>query len=364
MNRGGLETFIMNVYRELDRNKIQFDFLVHTEENCAYDNEIRNLGGKIFSVPSRKQSLIKNYTALNNFFRNHTEYKIVHQHLSSLTYITPLIIASKYNIPVKIVHGHSTQQGGNLIHKYMHKLNQLFIDFYATDYFACSDLAAKFLYPSKIIKNNTYKIINNAINIDNFVFNKKQRDLKRKEFNIKNKFVIGHIGSFRYAKNHKFLIDIFNYINEENNDIVLMLVGDGSLKSDIEDKVKKLNLTNNVIFTGVRSDVSDLLQLMDVFVMPSHYEGLPVTVIEAQTAGLPCVLSKSITNEVEIIDNFNWCSLNDEISVWADKILKYQETNIKRNTRKEIIDAGFDIKNITINLMNFYINKHKNVQNN
>lgn len=358
MNRGGIETFIMNIYRKIDIKKVQFDFLVHTNEECAYDQEIKDLGGKIYSVPSRKKGLIKNYKALNTFFKNHSEYKIIHHHLSSLTYVAPLKIASKYNVPVRIVHSHNTKQGGHWLHKYIHKINQLFVKSFATDYFACSDLAAKWLYPNNIYKKNKFEIINNAIDTDDFVFNENSRNLKRKEFNLKDEFVIGHVGRFHPQKNHNFLIDIFKYINDRNKETKLLLIGDGNLRSDIKIKAKKLNLKDDVIFTGVRSDIPDLLNLMDVFVMPSHHEGLPVTLVEAQAAGLPCVLSNNITNEVEIIDNVDWCDLDDNLSVWSEKILKYKSTNIKRDTRKEIIEAGFDTKHVADELMKFYLKKY------
>lgn len=357
MNRGGLETFIMNIYRKIDRTKVQFDFLVHTNEECAYDQEIKDLGGKMYSVPNRRKGLLKYYKALNTFFKNHSEYKIVHQHLSSLTNVAPLKIASKYKVPVRIVHSHNTKQGGYWLHKYIHKFNQLFVKSFATHYFACSDLAAKWLYPNNIYEKNKFEIINNAIDTDDFLFNANSRNSIRKEFNFEDKFVIGHVGRFHPQKNHDFLIDVFKYINERNKDTKLLLIGDGYLRSDIKRKAKKLDLMDNVIFTGVRSDIPDLLNSMDVFVMPSHHEGLPVTVVEAQASGLPCVLSNNITNEVEIIGNVDWCDLDDNLSVWSKKILKYKNANIKRNTREKIIEAGFDTKHVANELMKFYLKK-------
>jgi len=355
MDRGGIETFIMNIYRNIDRNKIQFDFLLSTQKECAYNNEIRNLGGKIFYVPPRKSGILKNRKALNDFFKKHREYKIVHQHVSSLTNVEPLKIAKKYHIPIRIIHSHNTNQGGSHIHKYIHKYNQLFVESFATHYFACSNLAAKWLYPPKQYKEKNFKIINNGIDVDKFIYNNEIRDTYRKKLGIENKFVIGHVGRFHPQKNHEFLIEIFRAVVNRNKNSLLLLVGDGSLRQYIEEKVNRLKLTDNVMFAGVRSDIPELLQAMDVFVMPSYHEGLPVTLVEAQSACLPCVLSKNITDEIEILDNIKWCDLSDDLSIWVDNILYFMKNTIRRNTKKEIIDAGFDINNVAHELQQIYI---------
>lgn len=355
MSRGGVETLLMNIYRNIDRNKIQFDFLVHTEKESDYNQEIKKLGGKIFFVPPRNQGVLKNYNALNSFFKAHKEYKIVHQHVSSLSYITPLKVARKNGVPVRIVHSHNTQQGGNGLHKFIHKYNQMHVKKISTHYLACSKAAAKWLYPKKQYLNGEYEIINNAVNTDNFIFNEEVRCIKRKELGIENKFVIGHIGRFMHQKNHDYLVDIFKTVYDKDNNSILLLVGDGELRSAVEKKVKNLNLTDHVIFTGVRSDIPELLQAMDVFVMPSYHEGLPVTIVEAQAADLPCVLSNEITKEVEILETVRWCSLSDNSSIWAEKVLLYLNSRNRTNTSHEIADAGFDIKNTTNNLTKSYL---------
>lgn len=352
MDLGGAETFIMNLYRNIDRSKIQFDFLLHTDKECYYNEEIRRLGGKIYSVPSRRNSLFDNKKALDNFFKEHNEYKIIHQHSSSLSYIQPLISAKKNNIPIRIIHGHNVNQSGSKIHKYIHKINQLLIDNYATDYFACSDLSAMWMYGKK--KNSTYKIINNAIITDNFAFSKSIRKSIRQELNIEDKFVIGHVGRFHYQKNHEFLIDIFKEIHYKNKESVLLLVGDGSDRLKIEEKVRKLGLEECVIFLGIRDDVNKLFQAMDVFVFPSKYEGLGIVLIEAQASGIKCFTSKDVVPySVKVTNLVEFLELNNNPKEWAKSILKDCMYN-RKNTVGEIKRNKYDIREISEDLQEWY----------
>ncbi|APM41312.1 hypothetical protein BS101_16930 [Clostridium kluyveri] len=355
MDRGGIETFIMNVYRNIDRSKVQFDFLMHTKRECAYNSEIFKLGGRIYYVPPRNQGILKNRKELNEFFEKHSEYKIVHQHVSSLSYITPLKIAKKYNIPIRIIHSHNTKQGGNFLHKYIHYWNRLFIKYYATNYFACSDLAAKWLYGRKQYNLGNFTTINNGIEVEKFTYNNNIRDKVRAELGVSNKIVIGNIGRFSYQKNHEFLIDIFNNIYQKSDNFTLLLVGDGELRSHIQNKVKDLKLQDNVIFTGIRSDIPYILQAMDIFVMPSHYEGLPVTLVEAQAAGLPCVVSSNITRQIKITSDIIYINLSDSVEYWSKCVMKLVSNHVRKNTKQQIIDAGFSIKIIAKYLENKYI---------
>ncbi|MFA6808436.1 MAG: glycosyltransferase, partial [Eubacteriales bacterium] len=242
MDMGGLETFIMNIYRKIDRDKVQFDFLMHTDKECVFSKEIRSLGGNLFNVPERNRGVLNNKKALNSFFKEHPEYSIVHQHLNSLSYIEPLKAAKRNNVRVRIIHGHSTKEGGSKIHNLLHCWNKLFIKRYITDYFACSDLSAKWLFSKKIYRSGAYQIINNGIDTDLFGFKYEVRNRMRKELNIVDKFVVGLVGRFSYPKNHEFLIDIFESIHKKNNSSVLLLVGDGEMRSSIEYKLKEKGL--------------------------------------------------------------------------------------------------------------------------
>ncbi|MFG6496244.1 glycosyltransferase family 1 protein [Fictibacillus sp. UD] len=356
MNRGGLETFIMNVYRNIDRSKIQFDFLVHTDKKCDFDDEIIALGGKIIKIPTRKYGFLANRKVLEEFFNEYKDYKIIHQHLSSLSYIVPLKTAKRHSVPVRIVHSHSTREGGSFLHNFIHKWNRVFINSYATHYFSCSDLASKWMFNKQVLNSNSYRIINNGIQTSIFSFNKEKRNMVRDNLGLDEKFVVGHVGRLTYPKNHEFLIDIFNeYLKTEPNS-VLLLVGDGELRSQIEKKIKDLNLENKVILTGKRDDISELLQAMDVFIFPSHFEGLPVTLVEAQASGLPCIVSDNVTKQVKITDNIAYVKLDNTISTWIETIFEFKKRHIRRDRSEYIIKARFDIETIAQDLQDFYLN--------
>lgn len=354
MDRGGLETSIMDLYRNIERSKIQFDFLVHTEKKGDYDDEIYSLGGQIFYVVPRNKGIIANRKSLDNFFKKHSDYKIVHAHASSLSYLEPLIYAKKYKIPVRILHSRSTNENGRFIHKYLHTLNRIFLKKIATNYFACSDLAAVWMFGRKMTNENKCVIIKNARNIDEFIYNPIIRNIKRDELALKDKFVIGHVGRFTEAKNHMFLINVFKEIRKAYIDSVLILVGDGNLRHEIETKIKQLNLQDNVMLLGVRSDISDLLQTFDVFLFPSLWEGLPGTVVEAQSSGLPCVISNTITKQVKASDLLEFVSLKESAKYWADKVLSYNSGYERKDMRNEMVKSGFDIKESTKWLQKFY----------
>lgn len=354
MNRGGLETFIMNVYRSIDRSKLQFDFLVHVDREGAFDNEISTLGGKIFYVSPRNQGILKNHKTLDKFFKAHPEYKIVHQHVSSLSYIEPLKVAKIHGVPIRIVHAHSTQEGGSTLHKYIHLWNRIFIKSYATHYFACSDFAARWLLGKKMFEDGEYKIIKNGIETSKYRYNFAKRIEIRKALGINNKFVLGHVGGFSYAKNHTFLIDLFKHICETSSDFVMLLIGDGQLRENIEAKIDSYGLKNSIIMTGVRDDVPDLLQAMDIFIFPSYYEGLPVALIEAQASGLPCLVSDSITRQVKVTNNVEYINLSSPIYYWVSKINEIKRHYKRQDQSKQVIDKGFDIKKIAQHLQELY----------
>lgn len=352
MGRGGLETMLMNYYRNIDRNKVQFDFLVHRDFEADYDKEILSLGGKIYHVP-RLVPWSKSYKDnLCRFFTEHPEYKIVHVHQDCLSSVA-LECAEKSDVPVRIAHSHNSNQDKNLkyiIKKYYMKK----IPDYATDLFACGSEAGRWMFG-----DSDFKVLPNAIDAGTYVFKESVRDEVRKEFCIGGEFLIGHTGRFNPQKNHSFLIDIFEKCLKINSNIKLMLVGDGNGKNEIQEKVKKLGIDKSVIFAGVRSDVDRLLQAMDVFVFPSIYEGLPVTMVEAQAAGLPCVISDKVPSECIIAkDLVQVKSLSDSAASWAECILSKEGTK-RKNFSGDIIKSGFDIKSAAKWLEEFYIGKAK-----
>jgi glycosyltransferase involved in cell wall biosynthesis len=357
MNRGGAETMIMNLYRNTDRSKIQFDFIVHTEDKCAFDDEIRDLGGEIFRIPAYNgKNHITYMKKWKNFFEDHPEYKIVHGHVRSTASIY-LKIAKRYGL-VTIAHSHSTSSGKG-ISAIAKNILQYPIRHTADYLFACSNSAGEWLFGKKIYKNENFIVLNNAIDSQKFVFDEKIRKEKRKELGIDDKFVIGHVGRFNTPKNHVFLIDIFNEVHKKNDNALLLLVGEGDLQDSIQKKVYHLGLEKNVIFTGVRSDVTELLQAMDTFVFPSLYEGLGIAAIEAQASGLTCFVSKEIPDEVILTNSIKKISLNEKAEVWVNNILKTTEYERKdKDNINEIIKSGYDIKTSSKWLMNFYLDKH------
>ncbi len=349
MNRGGLETMIMNYYRNIDRTKVQFDFLVHRDYKCDYDDEIEKLGGKIYRLPRLNPFSFDYRKRLNNFFKTHTEYAIVHVHQDCLSSII-LKSAYKNKVKVRIAHSHTENQDRNL--KYIIKLfYRQFIPKYATHLVACGKDAGEWMFHGA-----DFEIINNAIDVEKYIYNTNSRKKIRKEFNISDgEFVIGHIGRFSPVKNHTFILDVFAEI-VKNIDAKLLLVGGGDLKDYIKEKSIKLGISDKVIFTGVRPDVPDLLQAMDVFLFPSLYEGLGIVLIEAQTAGLHTFISNTVPKQSIISEKLmQQLSLSMPIKDWANAIIncKYKE---RTDCTCDVINAGYDIKSEAIKLQNFYMN--------
>ncbi|MCA0981207.1 glycosyltransferase family 1 protein [Exiguobacterium aestuarii] len=352
MNRGGAETMIMNIYRNIDRSKVQFDFVVHTELECDFDDEIQRLGGKIYKVPLYNGKNHFQYSqAWKLFFEDHPEYRIIHGHVRSTASVY-LSIAKRYKL-VTIAHSHNTSSGTGFS-AFAKNVLQYPIRYIADHLFACSNSAGQWLYGFNSMRKKNFHIINNSIATQDFIFNYQSRERIRKEFQVENKFVIGHVGRFHKQKNHDFLIDVFKSIHEKNGNSILMLVGDGPLRKSIEEKVKNVGLTNQVIFTGVRSDIPELLQAMDVFAFPSLYEGLGIVAVEAQAAGLPCIVSDKLPNEVLVTNLIKKEKIN-KTKYWVNSILEFNETKERTDTSDQIKSNGYDIEESTEWLERFYL---------
>lgn len=356
MGSGGAEALIMNVYRNIDRKKVQFDFLLRSEEDLYFE-EIKSLGGKVFIMPSFPRHAWKNYIETKKFLESHKEYSIIHVHGNALIYMNALLIAKNKGIPCRVMHSHNTQTR-RPIYRIVHEFNKLFIENIATDYFACSNVAGKWMF-----KNKQYKLINNAIDVEKFLYNEEYRKNIREELHLEGKFVIGHIGRFLYSKNHEFIIDIFKKVFDQNSDALLVLVGSGPLEQRIRNKVKELGLSNNVIFTGVRSDVYKLLQAFDLFLFPSYFEGLPVTLIEAQASGLRCIVSSEVSDEVKISELVDFIDLQQPLEYWVNEILKNSLGYERQNMYDQIKSSGYSIKEMAGDLEEFYLNKETQLLN-
>lgn len=354
MNRGGAEIMIMNLYRNIDREKVQFDFMVHTEEEGVFDKEIKLYGGHIYYVPwYTGENHFQYKKAWRAFFKAHHEYKIIHGHVRSTAAIY-LKIANEFKI-ITIAHSHNTSSGKGFsaIAKY---ILQYPIRYTADYLFACSNFAGYWLFGKKACHKDNYFVLKNAINTKIFTYNENIRDQKRDEWHVSDNYVIGHVGRFHSQKNHDFLIDVFKTIHDQCNKAVLLLVGEGHLKNSIEKKVAELGLKECVIFAGLRSDIPEILQAMDVFLFPSLFEGLPVTLIEAQAAGLPCVVSDKITDEVKITkDLVSFVSLNESFEQWGAIVLKAADNFERKDRQIEIEKSGYDIVTTTQWMQAFYL---------
>ena len=353
MNHGGAQSFIMNLYRNIDRSKIQFDFVVHTLDEGIYDNEINILGGKIFPCPKYTGKNHFEYVSWwKTFFREHPEYYVIHGHVRSTAFIF-LNIAKHYGL-VTISHSHSTSSGKGL--KAIVKNIMQYPIRYTADYlFACSKVAGDWLFGNKACASDKFHIVNNSIDAERFTFDEKIRCEKRKEFNLQDKFVIGHVGRFTPEKNHSGLIKIFKEVHDIKNNSVLLLVGDGELRQTIEVEIENLGLKDSVIFAGVRSDIDELMQAMDIFVFPSLWEGLGIVVIEAEASGLRSIVANTIPKETFITDLVEALPLKESPEVWAKKILSHNHNYERKNTFEDITMNGYNIRDNAKWIENFYL---------
>lgn len=355
MDAGGIETQLMRIYRNIDRTKIQFDFLVHRREKGVYDDEIISLGGKIYYVePFNPFHHIKYVKSMDAFFKEHPEYKIfiVHSELS----LWPLKVAKKHELPIRICYSHNGRSNFCLKRIFM-DLEKIFIKRYCNIMFAVSKLAATYTFGKKAVKENKVKIIKNGVMVEEYRFNQKIRELKRKELNLNDKLIIGHIGRFMVQKNHMFLLDIFNEIIKIRKDAHLILVGEGRLQEEIETKIEKMNLNSNVTFLGIRKDVNELMMAMDLMILPSLYEGFPNVAIEAQASSLPIYISNTITKEALFTSYCKQIDLNLSALEWARIIIEDIDNNYKRCDMVNIIkEKGHSILDTVKWYEEFYLN--------
>ncbi|MEB3100782.1 glycosyltransferase family 1 protein [Ferviditalea candida] len=320
MNRGGLETMLMNYYRQLDRGRIQFDFMVHRAEKGYYDDEILKLGGKIYRMPQIRPGNYRLYfRMLDEFFATHREYKVVHSHINENSSFV-LRAAKRAGVPCRIAHSHLSDLGIDI--KLPFRLYARFaMKDYPNRYFACSKKAGQWLFGKRKSDSNQITVLNNAVNVRDFKYDEALRNQAKLEFDAGDRLVIGHIGRFVKQKNHSFLLDVFKAVHDKRPDSLLIMIGDGPLRPAIEDKADQLGLTGNVRFLGVRADIPRLMQGMDLFLFPSLFEGLPVVLVEAQAAGLRCVVSDTITSETDVTGRLDFVSLKASPDAWADIIL-------------------------------------------
>ncbi len=360
MLRGGIQSLVIDWVSRFDKKKIHVDFLLLDDGNkYELEDTLKELGCNVYKLKGiwirNPFDYIKYAKAMNNFFKNHHDYKVVHMHSTSKNYMV-LKYAKKYGIPIRVAHSHAlgfqtTSHLKVMIGNFLKKSLLL----YATDYFACSNLAGQWLFGNDIIYSKNFKVIHNGVDLKKYAFNLTVRNKIRKMYKIgSNEVVIGHVGRFAAQKNHEFLIDIFNEYHKINSNSRLLLVGTGILEESIKKKAQDLKIEDKVIFAGFRNDVNNYMQAMDLFVLPSIFEGLGLVLIEAQASGLPCFTSKDVVpKEAHVSNLLTFINLNNNAREWANII--NNSKLIRTNVSEKIKLNGYDISETTLELQNFYL---------
>lgn len=359
-NIGGMETYLMNQYRHLNHDKIRYDFVnITADRPMVFREEIQRNGDTVYAVCRRSKNPIKHYWDWYKLLqKNKGKYDAIVLNACNLHYVFPIVIGAIMGISKRIIHSHNSGEEINLSfkRKLMIQFNKWLVKLFATDYWACSEVAGKWMFG-----NHPFTVIHNAIDVTMFEYNSVVRQQKRDELGIQDKFIIGHVGRFSYQKNHEFIIDVFSELTKQQPNAILLLIGDavaGELEylDRAKQKVATLDLQDKVKFLGMRTDVNELMQALDCFVLPSHFEGFPMVGVEAQTAGLPCFFSTNITTDLGITPLGHFISLQESPSHWAKEIVA--SSNVKRkNMNQYIQNAGYDINTEIVKVEKFYLSE-------
>lgn len=364
MERGGTESVIMNWYRNIDKNEVQFDFTTMQEHRCAYDDEIESMGGKIIYVPPRaKVGNLNHFKAIYKCIKENGPYDVVHSHMNYHGGLVALA-AKLAGVKTIVCHAHNTEDVTEqtlkrktetaVLRNLMHRCS--------TNLLACGKEAGKFVFG----ENAKFKVINNAVDIEKFKpkdeeMNNEIKALKDK-YDLNNKLILGHIGRFNIQKNHKFIVEILKDLKKKNDDFKFLFIGDGELKEEILNSIKNEGLENNILYLGLQSNINIWLNIMDLLIFPSLFEGLPVVLVEAQSTGLPCIISNKISQDVDLgLKLVKFLSIDGSAEKWVNEIINNTMT---RETNKEKIKEQLKVKGYYLNdnikmLMNIYTNKSK-----
>lgn len=337
---GGLENFIMNLYEKIDKEKFQFDVAVHLRKENDYTEKIRAMGGEVYELPRLTKAPLRSLQQLYRLVRRN-QYPIVIRHTANAL-VAPQLLVSRLAGARTICHSHNETDPQKLLHK----LGRILMNVSVCDRIACSDKAGKWMFGKK-----DFKLVHNAIDIEKFTYSAQKEERIRKEFQLGNKKVYGHIANFIESKNHGYLLRIFQELSELDKEAVFFCLGEGESRPEIEEEIKRLKLQDKVILTGIRKDVEDFMSCFDVLIFPSVFEGLPLTLIEAQAAGLPCLISDTITKEVVVTEGLvEYLSIQEEPVKWAEKVVTMLSKEPKEKTRRcqlySIKDAGYDMNTL------------------
>ena len=356
----GIESFIMNMYRHTDTEKVQFDFLVTRDQPEYYDEEIRQLGGRKFCIDHTATGntfvrVFKEAISIRRFLKANP-YEVIHLHTCTPLRALYLVAAKTAGVKTRIIHSHSAEVAGKSVLKRMiYALSRQLIPLFGTHYFACSKAASRWLYPKRIWKTDKDRVFYNGIDTARFAYNADRRACLRRQLQLEDQYVLVHTGRFLPQKNQSFLVDILEALIRDCPQAHLLLLGKGELQPEVEQKVRQLGLQEHVTFLGVRSDVPDILSLSDCYVMPSLYEGLPVAGVEAQCNGLPCIFSTDITDEVALTENITFLSLQQPVSDWVAAIRALRDTPHSTSAANTVRSAGYDVKHCAQELTAFYL---------
>lgn len=358
-NPGGVESFLINYYRNINRTKIQFDFLCNSRDAVAYEEELIRLGGRTFHITARSKDRKTYKKELADVFQIHaSEWSAIWVNVCSLANIDYLKMAKKYGIKKRIIHSHNSQNMDSKLRVLLHMWNKRSIDKYATDFWACSEDAAHWFYNDELMKKAV--VIHNAIDVERMKFNEEKRKTIRSQYGLDDKFVIGNVGRLHFQKNQEFAIDVFNDYHKANLDSVLVLVGQGEDEEKLKAKVVKYEIADSVIFTGVQKDIQGWLSSFDLFLFPSRFEGLSVVALEAQANGIPILASsKAIPEEARINSNVTICELDAEPIEWV-RMIDELKTVGRQTNNFQIEHKGFDIKREVKRVESFLCDRNTN----
>ena len=351
-NQGGIETYLYKIARNIDKNQFSISYMDETGGHACFRNELEALGAKFYDITPRRKSLIKNKRDLEQLFSKN-KFDVLHFNCNSLSYVTPILVAQKYGVKIVL---HSRNSKANLFSMVLHRVNYIRLKYRLKNCcrIAVSDLAGQWMFG----KHGKYMVINNGVEIERFKYSDALRTQKRNELNLNEFNIYGNVGAFLEAKNHSFILKIFRKITEIDEKAILLLVGDGPLKSHILSLASDLELTNKIVFLGKRSDVPELMMAMDCLLFPSIYEGFPNVILEAETSGLPIVMSDIITDEVVLTETCKKISLNCTVEEWAFNCKIFADRNINReNGSKVVEEKGYSVKSEIIKIEQLYRNE-------
>lgn len=352
LDRGGAESMIMNVYRKIDRDRVQFDFVANESSfSYAYESEIRELGGRIYYLPVLSLKRILSFMrAWKSLLSEHSEWRVVHIHNTSSALVS-IPIAKKLG-RITIAHSHTAGSDGTLKSK-LKIFSRFPIRYLANYLFSCSLTAARWMFGSQA--KRAY-VLSNAIDVHDFLPDSSKRDEIRMAIGLLPSWkVIGHVGRFIDVKNHVFMLNVLSVMVKQHSMVFLMLIGDGPNKKEIMNLAERLGLANHILFMGIRPDIADLMQGMDAFIFPSLHEGLPVTLVEAQASGLPCLVSDTVSREVKLTNCIEFVSLDTPVSIWASRLLELAAQIVRPDNQRALTDSGYDVEGNANWLQHFYI---------